>query len=200
MASNKVKLAQVRIYATDGQTVVGSGFLVKGREVLTCAHVVTLALGQPDDTPKPPSDQVSLDFPFLGPGQHLTARVARWHPQDDIAVLELESARPLAPNRLRWWRAATSGVTLSAPSASRPGIRRASGPAALCAAPPPAAGSRLRTPKRPATECSRASAARRSGTTTWAAWWGWSPPPSVTPRCGPRSSSPRLSSQSLPRC
>jgi|GEM_PF-5117385 len=43
--------AQVRIYATDKQTVVGSGFLVGRREVLTCAHVVTCALGLPNDTP-----------------------------------------------------------------------------------------------------------------------------------------------------
>gem|GEM_PF-1197786 len=86
--------AQVRIYAADGERIVGSGFLAGEREVLTCAHVVTCALDLPDDTPEPPPGQVSLDFPLLAPGQRLAARVARWRPQDDIAVLELESAPP----------------------------------------------------------------------------------------------------------
>jgi hypothetical protein len=87
--------AQVRIYAADGERIVGSGFLAGERAVLTCAHVVTRALGLPDDTPEPPPGQVSLDFPLLAPGQRLTARVARWRPQDDIAVLELASAPPV---------------------------------------------------------------------------------------------------------
>ncbi|WP_448592979.1 trypsin-like peptidase domain-containing protein [Thermoflexus hugenholtzii] len=86
--------AQVRIYATGGETVVGSGFLLGRREVVTCAHVVTRALGLPDDTPEQPSGQVFLDFPFRAPGQRLAARVARWYPQDDIAFLELESDPP----------------------------------------------------------------------------------------------------------
>ncbi len=86
--------AQVRIYAAGGERIVGSGFLAGERAVLTCAHVVTRALGLPDDTPEPPPGQVSLDFPLLAPDQRLAARVARWRPQDDIAVLELESAPP----------------------------------------------------------------------------------------------------------
>jgi Trypsin-like serine proteases, typically periplasmic, contain C-terminal PDZ domain len=90
----RVEQAQVRIYATDEKTIVGSGFLVGRREVLTCAHVVTRALGLPDDTPEPPPGRVSLDFPFRAPGQRLAARVVRWHPQGDIAVLELESDPP----------------------------------------------------------------------------------------------------------
>jgi hypothetical protein len=47
--------AQVRIYAADGEQIVGSGFLAGEREVLTRAHVVTRALGLPDDTLEPPS-------------------------------------------------------------------------------------------------------------------------------------------------
>ena len=86
--------AQVRIYAVDREWVAGSGFLLREREVLTCAHVVTRALGLPDDVPEPPSNPVSLDFPLLAPGQCLAARVALWHPQDDIAVLELEAGPP----------------------------------------------------------------------------------------------------------
>jgi hypothetical protein len=91
---DRIQGAQVRIYAVDKETVIGSGFLVGRREVVTCAHVVTRALGLSDDAPEPPPGPIFLDFPLLAPGQHLTARVARWHPQDDIAVLELESAPP----------------------------------------------------------------------------------------------------------
>ncbi|MBC7334708.1 MAG: trypsin-like peptidase domain-containing protein [Clostridia bacterium] len=86
--------SQIRIYAADGEWVAGSGFLLREREVLTCVHVVTRALGLPDDVPEPPSSRVSLDFPFLAPGQCLAARVVLWHPQDDIAVLELEAGPP----------------------------------------------------------------------------------------------------------
>ena len=91
---DRIQGAQVRIYAVDGKAVIGSGFLVGRREVVTCAHVVTHALGLSDDPPEPPPGSIFLDFPLLAPGQHLTARVARWHPQDDIAVLELESDPP----------------------------------------------------------------------------------------------------------
>jgi hypothetical protein len=91
---DRIRGAQVRIYAVDKKTVIGSGFLVGRREVVTCAHVVTRALGLSDDPPEPPPGPIFLDFPLLAPGRSLTARVARWHPQDDIAVLELESDPP----------------------------------------------------------------------------------------------------------
>jgi hypothetical protein len=91
---DRIQGAQVRIYAVDKETVIGSGFLVGRREVVTCVHVVTHALGLSDDPPEPPPGPIFLDFPLLAPGRSLTARVARWHPQDDIAVLELESDPP----------------------------------------------------------------------------------------------------------
>jgi hypothetical protein len=60
--------AQVRIYAADGERIVGSGFLAGEREVLTCAHVVTRALGLPDDTPEPPPGRGLPGLPPPGPG------------------------------------------------------------------------------------------------------------------------------------
>ncbi len=88
----------VRIHTPDGG-VVGAGFLVGERHILTCAHVVAGALGLADDAQEKPQAPVSLDVPRVAPGQLLTARVVLWRPQlpdggDDIAGLELESDPP----------------------------------------------------------------------------------------------------------
>ncbi len=83
----------VRLHTTDGH-VVGAGFLVGERHILTCAHVVAGALGLADDTPEKPQAPVTFDVPRVAPGQLLTARVVLWRPPrtdggDDIAGLEL---------------------------------------------------------------------------------------------------------------
>jgi hypothetical protein len=57
--------AIVRIRAPDG-IVVGTGFLVTSRHALTCARVVTAALGLPHDIPNPPQADLHLDFPAPG--------------------------------------------------------------------------------------------------------------------------------------
>lgn len=92
-ALSALKPAIARIYGVRGG-VIGAGFLVGRREVLTCAHVVTGALGLPDDTPEPPQAALYLDFPLLASGTRLTAQAVRWQPQDDIAVLELTCDPP----------------------------------------------------------------------------------------------------------
>jgi len=66
--------------------VVGAGFLVGARQVLTCAHVADGALA--------PSGQVRLDFPLLAPDHPLTARVVRRDPDTDVAVLGLLDGPP----------------------------------------------------------------------------------------------------------
>ena len=96
--------ATVRIIGARG-TVVGAGFLVSERHLLTCAHVVAQALGIADTVPEAPAGDVQLDFPLLAPGRSLPARVVAWHPVrsgssipsasgDDIAVLELAADPP----------------------------------------------------------------------------------------------------------
>jgi hypothetical protein len=62
---DRIRGAQVRIYAVDKKTVIGSGFLVGRREVVTCTHVVARALYPSDDAPEPPpepprSDRISF--------------------------------------------------------------------------------------------------------------------------------------------
>jgi hypothetical protein len=88
----------VRIRTADGG-VIGAGFLVGERHILTCAHVVAGALGLADDTPDKPQAPVSLDIPRVAAGRLLTARVVLWRPPradggDDIAGLELEGDLP----------------------------------------------------------------------------------------------------------
>ena len=88
----------VRIRTADGG-VVGAGFLVGERHILTCAHVVAGALGLADDTPDKPQAPVYLDIPRVAPRKLLTARVVLWRPPrtdggDDIAGLELDGDPP----------------------------------------------------------------------------------------------------------
>src|SRR5438094_427884 len=85
--------------------IVGSGFLVDEKHVLTCAHVVAVALGIPATTADTPKNVISLDFPLLPDNSSLKAHVVRWAPMrdekpksseiiEDIAVLELEVDAP----------------------------------------------------------------------------------------------------------
>ena len=98
--------AVVRVRTVGGE-VVGAGFLVDAGHVMTCAHVVTRALGHPVDRVPAGTDTVVLDFPLLAPGGVLQARVEVWRPvgpddRGDIAVLALLDDPPAghAPARL----------------------------------------------------------------------------------------------------
>lgn len=91
--------AIVRIYSDKGN-VIGAGFLVSEKHVLTCAHVVAFAAGTSSKSSEMPTKEVSLDFPIVEPGKKLTAKVVFWLPVnpdkylEDIAVLELASPLP----------------------------------------------------------------------------------------------------------
>lgn len=77
--------AIVRVRTADDR-VVGAGFLVGRRQVLTCAHVIAQALGLPGDAPEAEKPGFSektrllLDFPLVAPEQQPVARVVRWQP------------------------------------------------------------------------------------------------------------------------
>ena len=97
------RTAIARIYRTHTNgitTVVGAGFLVGDRHLLTCAHVVTEALGISRNTQEPPTGTIELDFPLIAPGQKVKAKVVFWQPVnppqvgEDIAGLHLEDAPP----------------------------------------------------------------------------------------------------------
>ncbi|GET43308.1 S1 family peptidase [Microseira wollei] len=99
-----------RIYSKSGE-VIGAGFLVTAKHILTCAHVVADALEIERETVEIPDAEITLDFPMLAPQRLFKARVVFWRPVDpteleeDIAGLELES---LPPNGFRCVRLVTS--------------------------------------------------------------------------------------------
>ena len=96
---DQIQRAQVRIWGRRGQ-VVGTGFLVAQRHVLTCAHVVARALDSREDAPEPPNEVVTLDFPLLDVARFpLTATVVRWLPvqpddRGDVAGLLIQDEVP----------------------------------------------------------------------------------------------------------
>ncbi|MEJ2854208.1 MULTISPECIES: nSTAND1 domain-containing NTPase [unclassified Saccharothrix] len=73
--------AVVRVRAAGG--VVGAGFLVASDVAVTCAHV----LGDPE-TP------VRLEFPLLPGAPGGSARVVRWEPELDVALVRLDAPVP----------------------------------------------------------------------------------------------------------
>ncbi|MEH2370182.1 nSTAND1 domain-containing NTPase [Nostoc sp.] len=92
-------LSIVRIYSNSGK-VIGAGFLVSHKYILTCAHVVADALGLPRKTTQMPDAEITLDFPLVAAQQYLKAKVVFWKPVnpdaeiEDIAGLELENSLP----------------------------------------------------------------------------------------------------------
>ncbi|WP_375472497.1 trypsin-like peptidase domain-containing protein [uncultured Nostoc sp.] len=92
-------LSIVRIYSNSGK-VIGAGFLVSQKYILTCAHVVADALGLPRKTTQMPDAEITLDFPLVAAQQYLKAKVVFWKPvnpdaeAEDIAGLELENSLP----------------------------------------------------------------------------------------------------------
>ncbi|MBD1938807.1 trypsin-like peptidase domain-containing protein [Microcoleus sp. FACHB-68] len=89
----------VRIYSKS-QKVVGAGFLVSSKYILTCAHVAADALGISRTTQEQPEGVINLDFPLLAVKQMFAAKVIFWQPVnpnqafEDIAGLELETDLP----------------------------------------------------------------------------------------------------------
>lgn len=102
--ADQLEACIVRILGAN-DLIVGAGFLVSEKHVLTCAHVVAQALNIPQDSQDMPTDQVRLNFPFSKLNETNTARVVFWKPvrptvsgapdrSEDIAALELEHNLP----------------------------------------------------------------------------------------------------------
>nr|WP_128863548.1 trypsin-like peptidase domain-containing protein [Streptomyces sp. HB202] len=98
-ADEALHAAVVRIGGANG-TVAGGGFLVTADRVLTCAHVVSDALGRARDLPVAAGAEVLIDFPLAdGAGERVVAEVEQWIPEEpqqhgDLAVLRLRGAVP----------------------------------------------------------------------------------------------------------
>ncbi|MBD0673348.1 trypsin-like peptidase domain-containing protein [Streptomyces sp. CBMA156] len=90
--------AIVRVAGPDG-TPGGVGFLVAPDLAVTCAHVVTDALGLPRTQVTAPAGALTLDRPLSGTGGSVAAEVAHWVPiradgTGDVAVLRLAAPVP----------------------------------------------------------------------------------------------------------
>jgi hypothetical protein len=102
--SDQLKPAIVRIFNRD-EKIVGGGFLVSERHIITCAHVVNLSFKLGEWNTDKPDGEIALDFSHVSSGQKLKAEVVTWFPPDeespnrsdkplDIAVLELKEDPP----------------------------------------------------------------------------------------------------------
>ena len=105
------KNAIARIYHKNGK-VIGAGFLVSQYHLLTCAHVVTAALGIITNIQESPDGIIELDFPLIAPGQKLKAKVVFWQPVNqgqskediaglDIAGLQIEETLPMGVSPIK---------------------------------------------------------------------------------------------------
>jgi WD40 repeat protein/V8-like Glu-specific endopeptidase len=99
-ADEALNAAVVRVGGEDGE-VAGAGVLVTADRVLTCAHVVSDALGRNRDLEVAVGTTVLVDFPLAdgAEGRQITARVEQWIPEapqhcGDVAVLRLPDAVP----------------------------------------------------------------------------------------------------------
>ena len=94
-----LKQAIARIRHANGN-VVGAGFLISDSCLLTCAHVVTEALGILRETSEAPTTLVDLDFPLVPNSPPLKAQVIFWSPVhpgrrgEDIAGLKIQGTIP----------------------------------------------------------------------------------------------------------
>ncbi|MER7502556.1 trypsin-like peptidase domain-containing protein [Nonomuraea pusilla] len=98
-AEAALRASAVRVTGRAG--VGGGGCLVGPREVVTCAHVVSAALGLRGGAR--PAGPVMVDFPLLGESyEPVAARVVAWDAARDVAGLRLDAPPPpgAAPTRL----------------------------------------------------------------------------------------------------
>ena len=80
----------VRVLDEGGGVAVGTGFLISGSIVLTCAHVVSRAVGSAPGGGRP-RDYVSLDLPAFQEQRQAEVLPGGWFPggEPDLAVLAL---------------------------------------------------------------------------------------------------------------
>jgi tetratricopeptide (TPR) repeat protein len=85
--------AIVRIRSTNNN-VIGTGFLVTKRHIITCVHIIQTALGKEKDLSENSQTRISLDFPLVQPELWLNAEIVHWRPEHDIAGLQLTNELP----------------------------------------------------------------------------------------------------------
>lgn len=123
--SDDTEPALVSVLDKDASSVAGAGALLSPCYVLTCAHVVSLALGKDKENTERPTDSARFSVELHdGPVKHLrTARLSVWLPprpspgsrwgEGDLAVLELDE--PAGPStRAVVWEDMAEGLDVRA--------------------------------------------------------------------------------------
>jgi V8-like Glu-specific endopeptidase len=93
----------------------GSGFLIDRRHVMTCAHVVNVAVGRVLQSKPQPDGALQLDIPFAA-AQGIEAEVIEWHAPVPYAELKPDKPSDVAVLRLK---SEPSGVTVARTEARR---------------------------------------------------------------------------------
>lgn len=88
-----------KILIGDEENHAGMGIVADVRHIITCAHVVNVALGRDPPDQARPTDEVRVGFPMLGRTEVLHATIERWippgnEPQCDIALLKVVGSIP----------------------------------------------------------------------------------------------------------
>src|SRR5262245_32936814 len=81
--SEQLKPAIVRIFNPSDE-IVGGGFLVSECHIITCAHVVNLAVRRSKSNTDKPEGEIGLDFPLIDSDQKLKAEVIEWFPPEEF--------------------------------------------------------------------------------------------------------------------
>ncbi|MCX4735085.1 NACHT domain-containing protein [Streptomyces sp. NBC_01363] len=107
--------AFVTVLASDGRVVGGGVYAHCGdpdrATLLSCAHVINLALGRDEFTAQPPGPaEVTLSFPAV-PAAQVTARVSRWWPATGLT----EPSGPPVPGRDGRWAGDLAELQSAAP-------------------------------------------------------------------------------------
>ncbi len=79
----------------DTGQIVGSGFCVSERQLLTCSDSVLLALNLEYKPETYVGQYVMLEFPMVAPGKKLAAHVVVWNTAEKFVGLELLEAPPV---------------------------------------------------------------------------------------------------------
>jgi S1-C subfamily serine protease len=75
----------------------GAGVLLEGGLILTCKHVINVALRLPEATKEKPIDTVTVDFSFINPKQPFQCEIVYWDHDTkiDLAGLKLSAEQTL---------------------------------------------------------------------------------------------------------
>jgi hypothetical protein len=83
------------------RVIVGSGFLIRDRHILTCAHTIRVLLKRYPETPPLEAVPALVEFPLLNPKTYFVAKICHYRPEQDVAGLKLDKQGPVGSHPLQ---------------------------------------------------------------------------------------------------